>query len=112
MYKEGWGAMRDVKAEERENGRLRRIGEFLAQLDEGGSPSGLKRGMIMDFRVRLRSEEEPSVLLIVRAEDGSGKHIAFVGAFSVADVLLAWRAREGAAGLKWREDVPWSQKAG
>lgn len=96
--------------EERENRRCRRAGELLASIDDGVEVIGLDRGVLTGFRVRLPTEEEPSVLLLVRASDERGKHIAFVGAYGVVDALLAWRARRTGDGLKWREDVPWKER--
>jgi hypothetical protein len=55
----------------------------------------------------MPSEVEPSTLLIVRASAKGEKFIAFIGAFSVTDAILAWRARVLGDGLKWRVDVPW-----
>lgn len=104
--------MRDAREEAVQERRCRRVGEFLDAVGRGLDAVGLKNGTLTDIRIRLASEEEPSVLLIVRGYDEAGKHIAFIGAFSVVDALLAWRAKEGSKGMKWREDVPWSERGG
>lgn len=102
--------MRDADVEA---GTLRanaRIGEFMASLSEGRGVQGLPDGVLTGFRLRLPTEQEPSVLLVIRAESAEGRHIAFVGAFSVFDALLAWRSRCQGAAMKWREDVPWDER--
>lgn len=104
--------MRDIEEEAVQDRRCRRVGEFLDKLGRGMGAEGLANGVLTDIRIRLATEEEPSVLLIVRGWDERGKHIAFVGAFSVIDALLAWRAKREHKGLKWREDVPWSERGG
>lgn len=102
--------MRDAKREETENARARRVGEVLGAVGTGQAAKGLEEGVVTGFRVRLPTEGEPSVLLIVRASAGSGKFIAFIGAYTVTDAILAWRARCLAGGMKWREDVPWDER--
>lgn len=104
--------MRDGEAEEVEARRARRVGEFLAIVGTGRAAAPLEGGRVTAWRVRMPTEEEPSVLLVVRAVAGEEGHIAFIGAFSVTDALLAWRARATGSGMKWREDVPWGERSG
>lgn len=102
--------MRDANKEAALERRHRRVGEFLESLGQIGGLGGLQEGALVDFRVRLPTEEEPAALLIVRAAGAEGRVIAFVGAYGVIDVLLAWRARSEVGRMKWREDVPWSER--
>jgi len=102
--------MRDAQSEEAAGRRCRRVGEWLERLGTGVAPVGLPEGRYDGFRVRLPSEEDPSTLLVVRASEKGAKWIAFVGAYTVADAFLAWRAREQAGSMRWREDVPWGER--
>lgn len=102
--------MRDTKEEAVQERRAARLGEFIEVLGQGHGTEGLEDGTLKDIRVRFATEEEPSTLLIVRATSREGDHIAFVGAYSAADALLAWRAKDAGPGLKWREDVPWGER--
>lgn len=104
--------MRDVEREAAAERRSRRIGEFIESLSGDQDLRGLTKGRLVGFQVRMPAEEEPSALLIVRALAEEGRRIAFVGAFSVGDAILAWRAREGGKGMKWREDIPWAERQG
>ncbi len=102
--------MRDADREDAENARMRRVGEMMAAIGTEQATVGLEGGVVTDIRIRLPTEADPSVLLIVRASSGEDKHIAFVGAFSVPHAILAWRARCRTGGMKWREDVPFDQR--
>ena len=104
--------MRDAKLEGAAEKRARRIGEFLEGLGAGAGVDRDGDWSLTSFRVRLPTEIEPSCLLIVRASVGGAPRIAFIGAFTVGDALLAWRARVAAGGVKWREDVPWAERNG
>lgn len=102
--------MRDVQSEEILGLRCRRVGEWLERLSTGVAPASLPEGRYDGFRVRLPTEQDPSTLLVVRASAKGEKWIAFVGAYTVADAVLAWRARDLEGTVKWREDVPWSER--
>lgn len=103
--------MRDAEVEAADAKRARRIGEFVDALAHGVGVMGLEAGALLSVKVRFPTEEDPSTLLIVRARSGEGLVIGFVGAYSLGDAILAWRARIGAGTMKWREDVPWEQRA-
>lgn len=102
--------VRDVEAEARRAKRHARIGEFVCALSQGAGTRGLAEGVLVSVKARFPTEEEPSTLLVVRARSEEGAVIAFVGAYSLGDALLAWRARVSAGSMKWREDVPWEQR--
>ena len=104
--------MRNAETEAATDRRNRRIGEFIEGLGQGVGLGGLEDGRVVSIRIRFPTEAEPTTLLVVRASAEVGPRIAFIGAFSAGDALLAWRARAGAAGMKWREDIPWSERAG
>lgn len=107
---EGRCVVRDNELEGKVEKANARVGEFLAALTAGRGAEGLALGRVTGFRVRLPTVTEPSVLLIIRAESAEGRHIAFVGAFTVRDAVLAWRARSTEASIKWRVDVPWDER--
>lgn len=103
---------RNAELEQKYYARLSRAGEFLSSLEDGHGLTGLANGVIRDIRIRFGGEDGSDILLIVRAYDDRGKHIAFVGALNVVDCLLTWRKKDDSSGLKWREDVPWEERGG
>lgn len=107
LQESGRRMMRNGQAEEREARRHRRIGEWVQAVDEGRGVEGLANGSIRWWRIRLPTEAEPMALLVVKAEDEVGEWVAFVGAPSATGALLAWRARDEVAGLRWRVDKAW-----
>ena len=102
--------MRNAESEAVLGKRHARIGEFLDALGQGVGVRDLQEGRLISVRIRLPTEEEPSTLLVIRATAQRGGCVAFVGGFSVGDVVLAWRARMAGSGMKWREDKPWKPK--
>lgn len=76
-------------------------------LEHGRGLQGLVGGDLIDVRFKMPQEEDPMVLMVVRATDATGRRVAFVGAGSVCGALLAWRKLDAGAGLRWREDKPW-----
>lgn len=99
--------VRDAEEEAVEGRRSRRIGEFIEALGSGAGVARVAGWSLKELRIRFPTEEEPSTLLIVKAQSPAGGRIAFVGAYSAADAVLAWRKRCTTGGLKWREDLPW-----
>lgn len=104
--------MRRQDDEEQLNRRNRRAGEWLAAIEFGMGVKGLVEGVLRDVRFKLPTEDDPMVLMVVRAWDASGDKVAFVGAGDVCAALLAWRKLDGGKGLRWREDRPWVPKPG
>lgn len=102
--------MRDAKKEAALQLRHERIGEFLEAVQEGRGAEGCEGGRVTGIRIRLPTEEDPSALVVVKVATETGSMIGFVGAYRVADAILAWRARCLAGTMKWREDVPWSER--
>lgn len=102
--------MRDVKRETLEERRRERIGHVVESLAHGHGLGKLTDGHLTGFTVRMPTEEEPGALLVVRATDNDGKHIAFVGGYRVDDLFLAWEKRSQAGRMKWREDKPWQDR--
>lgn len=89
---------------------IQRLGEFVESLgaDPGqGVPEGTR---LVGFNVKLATAEQPEVLIILKASGESGAYVAFAGGLTLPQALLGWRARHLADGVKWREDVPWSQR--
>lgn len=104
--------MRDIDQEERLGKLYRRVGEWLAGLSHGMGAGSLPGGEVTSWRFKMATEDDPMTLLIVKATATTGDWIAFVGAPSVCGALLAWRAREAGAGLKWKADRPWADRVG
>lgn len=104
--------MRNVEREERDGIVHRRVGEWLEALNHGQGASTLAQGVVTSWRIKMGSEEDPMVLLVVKASDEGGDWIAFIGAPSPCRALLAWRAREASGGMKWRVDKPWEETQG
>lgn len=102
--------MRNADLEARAAKAHRRVGEWLEALLLGSGLEGLGDAELTEVRFKMPTEVDPMVLMVVKATDDIGDHIAFVGAPSVEAALLAWRARDGLKGLSWRDDVPWSQR--
>lgn len=102
--------MRNATVEQRYYKRLQSVGEFLEGLGAGLGCKGLVGGVLQDVRIRLGTAEDPGVLLIVRATDGADQVVGFCGGSSVTEALLAWRQKDSAVGLKWRPNVPWSER--
>jgi len=99
--------VRQAENEERLNKADRRTGEWLRAIGQGRGRAGLEGAELVDIRFKLPREEDPMVLMVVRARVGVEKYVAFVGAGSVGQALLAWRKLDEGKGLKWRVDVPW-----
>lgn len=102
--------MRNVDAEASDEKRYVRIGEFVDRLGGRAGVESLEGGVLKSVRVRFPTEEDPSALLIVRASAEEGERIAFIGAYGCGDAILAWRAKDKAGRMKWREDVPWEDR--
>ena len=92
--------------------RYRKVGEFIEGLAGVLAAKGVQGGALTGITVRMPTEEEPSALLVIRATGAKGKRVAFVGAYTLGDAFLAWRAQALAGSIKWREDIPWSQRSG
>lgn len=102
--------MRNADMEARWARRLNNAAELLDSLLDGRGAKGIKGGVVTEVRLRLPTPDRVETLLVVKASDGVDGYIAFVGALNPVDALLTWRAKDGAGGLKWREDVPWTQR--
>lgn len=107
--REAWD-VRDAEREAKDQRRHERVGEFLDAVAAGRGAEGLTEGRVTAIRMRLPSEEDPSTLLIVKVSSEEGDSIAFVGAFSLCDAILAWRARSEKGTMQWRDDVPWAER--
>lgn len=103
--------MRDIEREAAAEKRTAAVGRFMDQLAQGEGLGGLANGVLVGFCVKMPTEEDPATLLIVKALAPEGKRVAFVGAFRVVDVFLAWRKRSRSGRMKWREDKPWDGEA-
>lgn len=102
--------MRQISVEEALEKKYARVGEFLQALTQGRGAEGILEGFVTGISIRLPSTDEPECLLVVKGAGVGGKYVAFVGGLDVVQAVLIWRAKAGAKGLKWREDVPWEQR--
>lgn len=102
--------MRSAEAEKRLNAVNRRVGELLDAVANGMEPKGLDEATLTRINIRLPTRDSPESLIVVKAVSEQGRHIAFVGGLDVVQAMLTWRAKEAGPGLKWREDVPWSER--
>ena len=102
--------MRSIEGEGAVQKRWARVGEWLDALLAGHGRNPLEGVQLTEIRIRMPTEEDPMVLLIVKAAGATGKSIAFVGAGTPVQALLAWRKRDAGPGLKWREDKPWGEE--
>lgn len=102
--------MRKIKSEADAERRAARVGAFLEALGDGLGVTGLEGGGLTSIQIRLPTEADPSVLLVLKATSGEGKRIAFVGALRISGAILAWRAKDAEGSLRWREDLPWSER--
>jgi len=98
---------RDVGREQQWMKRLAAVGEWLEAVENGHGTEGLHEASIRDIRIRLASESDPGVLIIVRAFDDRGKWVGFVGGLDACTALLTWRQKDRSGGLKWSVDKPW-----
>ena len=104
--------MRNVDKERDWAKRLQRIGEWVEHLEKGLHPGGLEDGRVKEVRALLNTRDMGDTLLVIKAHDEAGDWVAFVGGRNLAEALLTWRQREGAKGLKWKEDRPWGERQG
>lgn len=102
--------MRRVDVEAEYMKRNTRIGEFIAALGYGPGVAGLEGGEVQKVTIRVQTEDRPDSLIVVKVCAGGEDYVGFVGGLTVADALLAWRAKDAKAGLKWKEDVPWERR--
>lgn len=99
--------MRAAEREQQWMKRMCRIGEWVDSLEEGQGAQGLEEGRVIDIKILLNGRPSGDTLVVVRAQDKHGRWVGFVGARSAGEAMLAWRQKDAAAGLKWREDLPW-----
>ena len=102
--------MRDAEEEQAHHKLLAKVGEWVMALGAGRGCEGAAGGVLTEFRVRMPREDEPMALLIVKVTGEDAKYIGFIGAPTAEAALLAWRARDGKGGLKWRVDLPWGER--
>lgn len=104
--------MRDAVDEERLAKANRRVGEWIMAVTQGAGARSIEGGEVTSWRVKMPTEVDPMVLLIVKASGVQGDYIGFIGAPNCSGALLAWKAREAADGMKWRVDRPWGEAKG
>lgn len=104
--------MRNEERERTWDKRMQRIGQWIQALSSGRGTNGLPGGELTGLTVRLPTADRPETLIVIRAAALGKRYVAFCGALELSDALLTWRAKDGAKGVKWREDVPWEERGG
>lgn len=104
------GAVRQQDREQAWMKEMSRVGEWLEHVERTRRVEGLDKGVVLELRCRLNTGDEGDTLLTIKAQDETGKWVAFVGARNLVEAILTWRQKEGASGLKWRLDRPWSER--
>lgn len=99
--------MRDAQQEQAVEKTNAKVGEFLAALTRGRGTQGLSEGKITRITIRMPTEDDPGILVVVKASAEGVDHVGFIGGWDVPMAVMAWRARDGKQGLKWRVDKPW-----
>ena len=89
--------------------RLVRAAEWLEAIEAGKGAKVLEDSTILEVRIKTSARPEGDTLMILKAAAGDQTYVAFVGARTIVEALLTWRQKEGAAGVKWREDRPWRE---
>lgn len=101
---------KDREAEqEKQNGR---VGEFIESLRWGQGCRGLEGGIVTGLNIRMPTDANPEALVVVKVEAAGEAYVGFVGALTLHQALLTWRAKDGSGGLKWRVDEPWQPTGG
>lgn len=96
--------MKNVEAEAKWLARLRAAGTVVEGLAAGQGCKALEKGEMREVRILLTSPERGDVLMVLKAFAAGSKYVAFVGGPDAVTALLAWRAKEQGAGVKWRLD--------
>lgn len=102
--------MRDIDKEAQVEKRDRLVGEWLRAVEFGRGVGGLQDGTLTSVRIKMPRGDDPSALLILKGSDEDGDHVAFIGGTSIYTLMLKWRAQDGTGAVRWREDIPWSQR--
>lgn len=74
---------------------------FLNRYNDGEECGGV---VITGMSIRLDADEGTSTLAVLRGFNSEGRFVAFVGASSFSDCLLAVGKRCKAEALRWRPD--------
>lgn len=85
--------------------RIEAAGKMLAAVDAGRGCKALTCGELDEIRILLPGEKRGDVLVVLKGHVGEQKFVAFVGGPDAVTAMLMWRAKETAAGVKWREDA-------
>lgn len=101
--------MRAADLEKAWTKRMVRVGEWVAYLSTEGRLPGLEGAQLDEIRIRWGQPHRTDVLLVIKASVEEQRYVAFVGALTVADAMLAWRAKKMGGGLRWREDRPFGE---
>lgn len=100
--------MRSMELERAWEKRVQRLGQWIEAVGQGLGAKELEGAVLTGINIRLPTPDRPETLLVIKAQKGDKRYVAFCGALELSDALLAWRAKEGARGIKWREDRPWA----
>lgn len=99
-----------MRAAEREAAwlkQMQRVGEQMASLEERRTQGVPEGAHLVGFSARLATKERPEALLVLRATGDAGKFVAFIGALTLEQAILVWRAKVQIGGVRWRKDLPY-----
>ncbi len=89
---------------------LTAIGSSLERLDRFIVEVPDDEHHIRSITIKMRFDDVGDILLMVKADSGSGPKIAFQAAESVAACITGIVNRLDNGSVKWREDLPYEQR--
>lgn len=89
--------------------RLRRLGMDVGTLNIETSDEYTGDERIHELRFKCDADADTSVLIIVKAQRGGERLVAFVGAADFETAVLALCKKVRGGSLKYREDRPWGE---
>ena len=100
--------MRSAELERAWMKKLEDVAHMVMLIDAEGGCKGLQGGHLVSIKVLLPTEQRGDCLLVLKASTSEGGYVGFVGGADFATTLLAWRKKENAAGVSFREDTPYT----
>lgn len=90
--------------------RLRSISYAVLVLEQANASEDGGQPRLTDVRMMLDRDNRTSVLVVLKAERGDEKLVAFIGGVSLSDTLLAVAKKLQARAVDWRADRPWGER--
>lgn len=99
----------EADAERSREKKLRRLGLDIGFLDIETSPEYRGDERITELRFKCNADNDTSVLVVVKAERGAERLVAFVGAVDFESAVLTLARKARGDGLRYREDRPYGE---